>query len=307
MHCIWGIDLGGTKIEGVVLNADNHFEAIGRLRIPTEAEKGYEHILLQIRGLIGLLSNQTGEYPSVLGIGTPGTTDPLTGLLKNSNTLCLNGKPLRTDLEALLGIPVHLANDANCFALAETRAGIVPKVRPNAEVVFGVILGTGVGGGLVVNGKVIGGSQGIAGEWGHNYLSEEGGPCYCGKTGCVERLISGPALQNYYRTLSGNPNADFKSILGSSLEVPDSYAQLTLERLVTLFGKAIAVVINIIDPDAIVIGGGLGNIPYLYNHIEEAALPHVFNNRLDTLFLKPALGDSAGVFGAAFLTEVYRY
>jgi len=208
MEAIWGIDLGGTKIEGVVLPADwqrnlQQLQPLARLRIDTEADKGYMHILHQIQKLLQMLEQETGLKPARLGIGTPGTRDPVTGLMKNSNTVCLNGQPLKKDLEALLRIPVIMANDANCFALAESRLGRVALEQLQPEVVFGVIMGTGVGGGLVVRDQLIQGAQGIAGEWGHNFLDASGGPCYCGKTGCVETVISGPALERYYASLTG--------------------------------------------------------------------------------------------------------
>jgi fructokinase len=298
----WGIDLGGTKIEAVVLRSLEHPNPIIRKRIPTGANKGYQNILNQIDKLINEVSQEINLKPEQIGIGTPGSLDPITGTMKNSNTVCLNEQPLKKDLEKTFGIPVKMANDANCFALAEAKLGIVPQEMPHASVVFGVILGTGVGGGVVVNGKVLNGRQGIAGEWGHNFLDDSGGQCYCGKTGCVERVISGPALQRFYTSLTGQ-ELNLKEILKKHYEKSDHNASLTIERLINNFGKAIANVINILDPDAIVIGGGVGNIPELYSQGVGAAQPHIFNTRFDTRFLKPALGDSAGVFGAAMLNS----
>jgi predicted NBD/HSP70 family sugar kinase len=209
--------------------------------------------------------------------------------------------PFRRDLEENLGLPILTANDANCFALAETRLGAVSRYLPEAEIVFGVIMGTGVGGGLVVNGKVINGRQGIGGEWGHNFLDESGGACYCGKTGCVEKVLAGPALEGFYQSLSGKwfrlPQIVEKYHTG------DPHAQATISRLLENFGRAMSVVINIVDPDVIVIGGGVGNIDLLYTDGLDAVRRYVFNDRLDTVFLKPLLGDSAGVFGAAMLAE----
>ena len=176
-HPLWGLDMGGTKIEGVILKSRSQPEVLHRLRIPTEAHKGYDHIIGQIAKLIDLLSAESGLKPSYVGIGHPGTLDPNTGHIKNANTTALNGRPFNIDLEKKLGVPVRLANDANCFAVAEALLGGVPKVLPNATAVFGVILGTGVGGGWVIHGKVINGRQGIAGEWGHNFLDESGGLC----------------------------------------------------------------------------------------------------------------------------------
>ncbi len=298
---IWGIDLGGTKIEGVVLDRQSNNQVILRKRLATEADRGYEHILHQIKKLIGEMSDEVGDRPEIIGIGTPGALDPHTRLLKNSNSTALNGKAFKTDLETLLGIPIKIANDANCFALAETRIGVVKDICPEAEVVFGVIMGTGVGGGVVVRGRVINGSQGIGGEWGHNFLDESGGECYCGKTGCVERVIAGPSLQRYYHEISGREKT-LKEIVALGA-TGDPYAQQTLDRLVHFFGLGISAVINILDPDIIVLGGGVGNIEILYTKGVEAAAKHTFNTRFDTRIVKPKLGDSAGVFGAAFLVE----
>ena len=300
MKPLWGIDLGGTKIEGVVLENSNKLNVISRLRIPTEANSGYEHILNQIKKLIEMLMKDSGFKPEKIGIGTPGALDPITGTLKNSNTACLNGQPFKKDLEALINVPIKMANDANCFAAAEAKFGAVQEKMPYANVVFGVIMGTGVGGGIVVDGKVINGRQGIGGEWGHNFLDESGGDCYCGKVGCVEQIISGPALQKYYESLSGN-SLNLKEIVVRHRAKSDELATKTIQRLHHYFGKGISNIINILDPDVIVIGGGVGNIDSIYTEGVEAAKAYVFNHRVDTIFLKPKLGDSAGVFGAALL------
>ncbi len=298
---LWGIDLGGTKIEGVIIASDKSPDVIARLRVPTEADQGYEHIIEQIGRLVEMLKKESGLVPESIGIGTPGAMDPTTNTLKNSNTVCLNGQPLRQDAEARLGVPVAMANDANCFAIAETLWGAVPEHVPDAKVVFGVILGTGVGGGLVMYGKVPNGKHGIAGEWGHNFLDKSGGPCYCGHTGCVERVLSGPSLQRFYEQVSGEKRK-LPEIVQRAKEGNDQFAVATMDRMVEYFGKAIAVIVNIIDPDAIVLGGGVGNIDILYTRGKKEAEKHLFNPRLETPFLKPKLGDSAGVFGAALLT-----
>lgn len=298
MTILWGIDLGGTKTEAVVLESSSLLNPIARQRIPTEAEQGYEHIIAQMAKLVAMLAKQVGQFPNVVGVGHPGAEDPLSGQLKNSNTGCLNGRTLRRDLAAALDCPVIMANDANCFALAESRFG----AATGAEVVFGVIMGTGVGGGIVVNGRVLGGMQGIAGEWGHNILLDNGPACYCGKRGCVETVISGPALQKYYYSLS-NSNLRLEEIFSENRLASDKHAQATQERLLTHFGKAIAVVINILDPACIVLGGGLSNIKELYSSGREHAKRYIFNNRFDTPIVQNQLGDSAGVYGAAFLTE----
>ena len=294
----WGIDLGGTKIEGAVLDAN--FQVLARLRVPTEQEHGYEHIINQIKKIVDLLAAETGQTPTTIGIGTPGTLDPITKTMKNSNTTCLNGKPMKIDIEAALGMPIKMANDANCFALAEAKMGVIPEKMPDAKVVFGVIMGTGCGGGIVINGEVLNGRQGIGGEWGHNILEENGVPCYCGKAGCNEKVIAGPALENYYFTETGN-HLSLKEIVKRHRNGTDEAATKTINRLTEMFAKAISVVINILDPDAIVLGGGVNNIAEVMDEGVAKVQKYVFNHRMDTVFLKPKLGDSAGVFGAAML------
>lgn len=297
MH-LWGIDFGGTKIECVVLQSRRHPEVMIRRRIATEAAAGYAHMLNQVKRLVDDVSAEVGFKPTSIGLGHPGALDPMTGLIKNANTVALIGKPFDKDLERLVGVPFKFANDANCFAVAEALMGAVPDVLPEAPVVFGVIMGTGVGGGIVVHGRAIAGRQGIAGEWGHNFLDEAGGPCYCGRVGCVERILAGPALERYYEAHTGT-HLSLKEIV--ALDGKDPHATATINRLIQYFGKAMAVVVNILDPDAIVLGGGVGNIDRLYQDGVAEVRNHVFNTRLDTLFLRPKLGDSAGVFGAALL------
>ncbi len=300
---LWGIDLGGTKMEGVILKSPKDPEVISRIRIPTERDKGYNHILNNIKKLLGLLEEDSGLKPNSIGMGTPGIIDPQSGLMKNSNTLVLNNRMLRRDLIDKIRLPISMTNDANCMALAEARMGVVPDVYPDARVVFGVILGTGVGGGVVFDGKLWPGRMGIGGEWGHNYLDESGGECYCGCSGCVENVISGPALQKYYQSIGGE-HLSLKAIYERYRNNED-LATKTINRLTHFFGLAVSGVINILDPDAIVLGGGVGNIPELYTDGVEKAKTFVFNDKLETRFLKPKLGDSAGVFGAAFLNPHY--
>lgn len=297
---LWGIDMGGTKIEGVILASKEKPDILFRDRVPTEADKGYEHILTQVKTLVDQMVAQAGYIPARIGVGTPGALDPKLGVMKNCNTVAMNGKPMKRDIEAVLGLPIEIANDADCFALAETRHGVVKEYFPEARVVFGIIMGTGVGGGLVIDGRAIPGLQGIAGEWGHNFLDASGGNCYCGKVGCVERVISGPALEEYYFRETGN-RKPLKDIVALAESKVDPTAQKTMIRLIDFFGRAVSVLINIIDPDVIVIGGGVGNIDMLYDRGIDAVKKYVFNNRLDTRIVQPALGDSAGVIGAAYL------
>lgn len=299
MKTLWGIDLGGTKTEGVVLGAEAPWPVLARERIPTEAAGGYAHILGRIELLVETLREAVGEGPRYIGIGTPGIADPDTGLMKNANTTALNGAGLRGDLERRLGIPVRLANDANCFAVAEARMGAVAELPQAARVVFGVIMGTGVGGGLVIDGRVHAGRHGLGGEWGHNFLDESGGACYCGRSGCVETLISGPAVERFYHRRSGRRLA-MADIAVLSRE-GDDLAGESMARLLHFFGKALAPVINILDPDAVIIGGGLSKLPEIFTEGRKEVEKHIFNTGLHTPILPPKLGDSAGVFGAAFL------
>ena len=296
---LWGVDLGGTKIEGAIIDVAQAGRALWRVRVPTESQRGYEHVLGQTRKLIEELEAASGlPRPGVIGFGTPGTVEPSTGTMKNCNTVCLNGRPLSADLAATLDVTVKIANDANCLALAEATLG----AARGKGVVVALILGTGVGSGIVVHGRVLEGLHGIAGEWGHNPMRDEAAPCYCGREGCVETVISGPALERFYRAQTGEdvslPGIAERAARG------EVAARATLERLRDKFGEAIAAVINILDPDAIVIGGGVGNIAALYDgETRQAVLRHLFNPELRTEFLRPLLGDSAGVFGAALLAQ----
>jgi fructokinase len=299
---LFGVDLGGTKIEGAVIDPSRPDRALCRLRVPTGGSRGYAHVVRQVVRLVRMLERKSGQKrPAWIGFGTPGVVDPATGVLKNSNTICLNGHRIREDLGAALGVEARVANDANCFALAEAMFG----AGRNRGVVVGLILGTGCGGGVVVDGRVLEGLHGIAGEWGHNPVRGETTPCYCGRRGCVETVISGPALERHYRGLTGRrlrlPEIVERAAKG------EAAARATLRRLRNKFGEAIAAVINILDPDAIVIGGGVGNIGILYDDETRAAvLRNVFNTELRTEFLRPKLGDSAGVFGAAMLSASPR-
>lgn len=301
-NALWGIDLGGTKIEGVILPSLSDRNPVIRTRIDTEASKGYHHIISQIKKLVDEMKQRSGMQPKAIGFGTPGVLDPLLQTMKNCNSTALNGMPLKKDLEEVLQVPVSLANDANCFALAETHWGVVKEKYPESSFVFGIIMGSGVGGGIVVNGKVWNGHHGIAGEWGHNHLDDSGGPCYCGRTGCVETVISGPALQKFYAGLTGN-NISLKEIVQRHEQHSDEAATKTIERLCHFFGKAVSVVTNMLDPDVIVIGGGVGNIDVLYTEGLASLRKFIFNNGVNVPILKPSLGDSAGVFGAAALVN----
>ncbi|MEN8710917.1 MAG: ROK family protein, partial [Arenicellales bacterium] len=233
-----------------------------------------------------------------IGIGTPGTISSLTGLVKNSNTVCLNGKPLLIDIEQCLGRKVRIANDANCFALSEAHNGAGKEYSS----IFGIIMGTGVGGGIVINKQIHTGSMGIAGEWGHNPLLEHGPDCYCGRKGCVETLISGPGFSADYAKCGGVPGCNPAEIVKYA-ERGDKLAIHCLERFINHFGRAVASVVNILDPHAIVLGGGLSNLDILYERGRQAIEPHIFSDRFTTPILKNHHGDSSGVLGAAHLWD----
>lgn len=299
MQTLWGVDLGGTKIEGVVYVPGQHHEPLARVRVPTFAAQGYEAIVSNVTGLIEELERQSGlSRPDVIGIGTPGSTDPGTGLMRNCNTVCLNGRSLKRDLSQQLGVEARLSNDANCFALAESQLGSAQ----GAHTVFGVILGTGVGGGVVVDGNIIEGANGIAGEWGHNLADPEGEPCYCGRVGCVETVLSGPAIEKWFASVGGE-YLSLKEILIQHRTGGNSAASLAVVRLCTEFGRCLAQVVNVIDPDCIVLGGGVSQTDELYSLGTDELRKHVFHESPRIDVRRPALGDSAGVFGAALLAR----
>ena len=284
-----GIDLGGTKIEGVLI--DEEFQVIERKRVPTNQNNGYESILNTIKDLVNDLK-KNNEKTSI-GVCTPGALSKESGLIKNSNTQCLIGKDLKNDLEKTLEQEISIENDANCFALAEARLG----AAKNHDTVFGVIMGTGVGGGLVIDGKIHTGRTNIAGEWGHHCIKPNGNECYCGRKGCVETYISGPALEKKWNELT-NQNILVSDIVKNSQE--DAYKTWKNEFLEN-FGLSLANVIDILDPDAIVLGGGLSNIPFLYDEGKNLVYENVFSDTVDTPILQNQLGDSAGMFGACIL------
>ena len=290
-----GIDLGGTKIEGIVL--DHHGDERLRKRIETKQSEGYSAILQRIAELVYFLENEIGERCSV-GIGTPGAISAVTGKMKNSNTVCLNGKPLFEDLQKLLNRSLRIANDANCFALSEALDG----AGKGYGLVFGVIMGTGVGCGIVFDGKLHSGCQHISGEWGHNILEVNGPDCYCGKKGCVETLISGPGLAADFYRGGGNPLLTVSDIVLQATQ-GNSVAEVIMQRFLDRFGRALATVINILDPDVIVLGGGLSKIERLYSEGREKVAQYVFNDQLITPIIQNLHGDSSGVRGAAQLWQ----
>jgi fructokinase len=289
-----GIDLGGTKIEGVVLDAAGR--EVLRRRVPTEPRRGYDAIVARVAALVAELRAEAVGCTSV-GVGTPGSLSARTGTLKNSNTTCLNGRPLLADLEAAIGLRVRIENDANCFALAEARHG---AGRGHA-LVFGVILGTGVGGGIVHDGRLWSGPQHVAGEWGHHVLDPTGPDCYCGHRGCVETYLSGAALARAYRE-AGGPAATAADV-ATRAAAGEARASAVVDAYLERFGRALANVIDILDPSVVVLGGGVSNLDALYDRGRDAVARRVFNDELRTPILRHRLGDSAGVVGAALLVD----
>jgi len=292
-----GIDLGGTKIEIVAL--DNQGVELLRRRVPTP-QGDYSATLHAIANLVHSAEAELGQRGSV-GIGTPGALSKATGLLKNSNSVHLNGKPVLQDLESLLQRKVMISNDANCFALSEATDG----AASGASVVFGVILGTGVGAGIVVNGKVLTGPNGIAGEWGHNPLpwpapDELPGPeCYCGQTGCIETFLSGPGMAQLHQQETGVSLSP--EVIVARAEAGDQACVLSMQHYENRLARSLAHVINILDPDVIVLGGGMSNIERLYTNVPQLWTRWVFSDRVDTRLVKNKFGDSSGVRGAAWL------
>jgi fructokinase len=293
----FGIDLGGTKTEIVALAADG--SELLRRRQPTPRED-YDAILSQIVALVHSAESELGSRGSV-GIGTPGSLSLATGMLRGSNSVCLNGMPIKADLERLLAREVRINNDANCFALSEASDG----AGRGAAVVFGAILGTGVGGGVVVNGSVLTGRNAIAGEWGHNPLpwpddDERPGPsCFCGKHGCIETFVSGPGLERDHQGATGKDIAAKE--IAKRADQGDAESAAAMGRYEQRLAKALAHVINVLDPDVIVLGGGMSNVARLYVNVPARWGAWVFSDRVDTRLLRHRHGDSSGVRGAAWL------
>jgi fructokinase len=292
-----GIDLGGTKIEGIAIAEDGSERARRRIVSP---RGDYANTLAAVSGLVHAIEEETGSRGTV-GIGIPGTISPATGLIKNSNSTWLNGKALAEDLSRLLERPVRFANDANCFALSEATDGAAAGVR----VVFGVIIGTGTGGGVVIDRKVLVGANAIGGEWGHNPLpaargAESPGPqCYCRRHGCIETFLSGPALARDYAE-NGGVTITAQEIAGRAV-AGEALADAALARYEDRMARALGSVINLIDPDVIVLGGGLSNIDRLYDRIPELWSPYIFSDAVATRLVRAQHGDSSGVRGAAWL------
>jgi fructokinase len=320
-----GVDLGGTKIEAVVLKrprevtasgvspAKAGFDVLLRERVATNRDRGYEAVVDTTASLILNVAKSAGVdlASTPIGVGMPGAITRRTQVVKNSNTVCLNGQPYHTDLMKKVGREIKFENDANCFALAEARLGAARKYADG--LVFGVIMGSGVGGGISYGGKIWGGPQNIAGEWGHHAVGPWGGlekltntgatlsgrpTCYCGRTGCLELYTSGVWVENDYEKRSGNRMK--LAEIASRREV-DPHAKAAIEELIEAFGRGLANLINILDPSAVVLGGGVSNLDFLYTEGVQRVAKYVFNDELETPILRHELGDSAGVLGAALL------
>ena len=283
-----GVDLGGTKTEIIVL--DENLHVLERKRVTTP-QKNYNEIVNTIETLVLDASKNISDFS--LGICCPGVLSKQTGLIKNSNTQCLIGKSLKKDLENKLEKKISIENDANCFSLSESKIG----AGIGFDLVFGVILGTGVGGGIVINNSLHSGRNDIAGEWGHHILHQNGNSCYCGKFGCVETYISGPSLEKRWNTLTGLTQSMPEIIDNFDYTIGKQWKDEFLEN----FGYGLANVIDILDPDAIILGGGLSNIDFLYSEGIKSIYSKVFSDTVETSILKNKLGDSSGVFGAALL------
>ena len=294
-----GIDLGGTKIEGIAIADEGH----ERLRRRIAAPRGdYASTLAAVAGLVRDIEHAAGATGTI-GVGIPGTISPATGFIKNSNSTWLNGRALSEDLSRLLDRPIRFANDANCFALSEATDG----AAAGADVVFGVIVGTGTGGGVVVHRRVLVGANAIGGEWGHNPLpaargvESPGPPCYCGRSGCIETFLSGPALARDYAD-AGGAQMTAREIAGRAA-AGDALADAALARYEERMARALASVINLLDPDVIVLGGGLSNIERLYERVPKLWGAHIFSDRVVTRLVRAMHGDSSGVRGAAWLWD----
>ena len=292
-----GIDLGGTKIEAIAIDAAG--EELARQRVATPAGD-YTATVRAIAGLVADIESAVGPGASV-GVGIPGSASPSSGRVRNANSTCLIGRYLDRDLAAALGRPVRIANDANCFALSEATDG----AGASAEVVFGIILGTGVGGGAVVDGCVLGGANAVAGEWGHNPMpaprdDERPGPaCYCGRRGCIETFLSGPAFARDHE--AGGGEALTPAEIVARAEAGDTPALEALSRYEERLARALGTIINVIDPRVIVLGGGMSNIARLYGNVPELWAAYVFSDHIETRLMPPRHGDSSGVRGAAWL------
>jgi fructokinase len=299
-HARIGVDLGGTKIEGIVLDAAGR--TLARHRVPTPRHD-YDGVIATVVRLVDALEDETSSLGSI-GIGMPGAISHVTGRVRNANSTWLNGRAFLADIEAALGRSVRVANDADCLALSEA----VDGAAAGAASVFAAILGTGTGGGIVIDGRLLAGPNAIAGEWGHNMLpwprdGEWPGPaCYCGRTGCIETFLSGPGFEQDYAARRGEAIASPE--IRDRAEAGEAEAVAALARYADRLARALASVINVLDPHVIVLGGGMSNLPSLYDEVPRLWRAWVFSDRVDTRLVRAAHGDSSGVRGAAWLWPI---
>ncbi|GAB3586629.1 ROK family protein [Hymenobacter daeguensis] len=295
---LWGCNLGNNTIEGVILQSAKVPEKLFSLQIPTESDLGYEHVLGRVKTLVEAMQTAAGYQATRLGLATPGTLVTRTGLLKNTNISCLEGQALAADLAALLSVETVVGNDANCLTLGETRLGVVAERFPEARIVFGILMDRGIGGGLVVNGHIVRGNNGITGEWGHIYLDPaEPHPCFCGKRGCIESILSLPALERFYKEICGMPRP--LAEIEARAEAGDQAARATLQRLTNFFGHALSILVNVLDPDVIVIGGQTSAIKRLYTEGPHVIASYVIDHHFETPVVQSGLGELAAALGAA--------
>lgn len=288
-----GIDLGGTKTEGVVLDKD--LKVLFRKRIPTAKDKGYDHLLTNLAWLHEEMVDIVDGKPHTFGIGTPGSFSQRTGLMKNSSISFMNGKAFVQDLESSLNRSVAWQNDSNCFVLAEANFG----AGKGKKRVFGAIMGSGIGGGMIFDGKLISGRQSLAGEWGHSIISSYGARCHCGKIGCIETFISGSGIENKFFEMF-KERVPMQEIV-RRYRLGDDQAKIIMSEFFIYFGKAVSNLITILDPDIIILGGGLSNIDELYTLGVNRVRDYIFNDELTTPIVRNKCGDSAGVLGAALI------
>ena len=289
-----GVDLGGTKIE-IILTEDNVLNILERKRVKTHQHEGYEPLVAQVAGLIQDFL-QLAQDEVTIGLGIPGSISPQNGVVQGGNTQCLNGHPLQKDLEALVEHPVHVENDANCFALSEALLG----AGAGHEAVLGIIMGTGVGGGIVYSGKLWRGVHGNAGELGHMILKSEGLSCWCGRIGCMELYLSGVGIERIYQEQAGTPKP-LPEIYQAHAEGTDPIATRVMEDFVENFGRGMGNLLTIFDPSILVLGGGVSNLPILYDQGATASIQHAFHPEFPVPIVQNKLGDSSGIYGAAML------
>jgi len=295
----WGIDIQAEYVEGLVLESLGAPRSLRRLRVASEVDKGYYHVLGQVHKLVEVLSAEVGMRASKIGVAVPGNFDPITKTLKQSGLNAFEAKPLATDLRTYLGLEVTLQDAARCMTLAETRFGIVTESVPNAKCVVGVRLGNYLSGAVVINGRILNGRQGIAGSFAHSYLDAKGGNCWCGKHGCAETLLAGRSIERFYTDLSGK-HLPLSTLFGPRNESLPYMAELR-EHVVYNLAKALGPVINLLDPDCIVLGGLPVNDDVVFNQLPEVLKRFVHNSRLDTVLVRPKLGRRVVVTGAALL------